>query len=357
MLNPSRRRCQDLPVLMGWFAPTPVAAPILNATAMLGRGRNRLRDFVCQPEPMEQRSTRRPGNLQSGMARGGRSTYKDWGTRNPSWPGIPGFHLEVAYIRADQRLPSMRILVRRRGGEPYIPLVAATVVADDHNRVIPLMPEFVRPQTDPSASADLPADEQKQDCERNASKRWIGLHVSDLVPYRPVFLGDDLCCCHPLCRLLLGHQADFLFVCKPTSHKCLQDFLLESLYHSTGWLRGRNAKRQIESHRYRWQSGVPVRDGGDAVTGTWIEFTIRSQQPDQPEPRQTYYNTFFTSLEVTPDNVAAIARVGRARWKNRERVLQLPGLPRLPPQAQLRPRLRRPRQPARGAQPARLRLA
>ena len=95
------------------------------------RRRHRLRDFVCQPEPMEQRSTRRPGNLQSGMALGCRSTYKDWGARNPSWPGIPGFHLEVVYIRSDQRLPSMRIPVRRSGGEPYIPLPALDRAAGD----------------------------------------------------------------------------------------------------------------------------------------------------------------------------------------------------------------------------------
>ena len=53
---------------MGWFAHTPVAAPILDAAAMIGCRRNRLRDFVYQPEPMERRSIQRPGNLQSGMA-------------------------------------------------------------------------------------------------------------------------------------------------------------------------------------------------------------------------------------------------------------------------------------------------
>ena len=194
-------------------------------------------------------------------------------------------------------------------------MVCPAVVADGHNRVIPLMPEFIGPQTDPSATADLPADEQKQDCERNAVKRWIVLHVNDLAAYCPVFLGDDLYCCHPICQLLLDHKVDFIFVCKPGSHKCLHDFLDTSLYQTTDWLKVRNAKRQIEFHRYRWQSGVPVRDGADAVIGTWIEITIRRQKPDQPEPRQTYYNTFFTSLEVTPDNVAEIARAGRARWK------------------------------------------
>ena len=56
-------------------------------------------------------------------------------------------------------------------------------------------------------------------------------------------------------------------------------------------------------------SGLPVRDSDDALQGTWIEFQI------QRNGERTYYNTFFTSLEVTADTVAEIARLGRARWK------------------------------------------
>ena len=195
-------------------------------------------------------------------------------------------------------------------------MVCPVVVADGHNRVIPLMPEFVQPQHDPAAQdTALTGQRQKQDCERNAIKRWISKHGNDLQPYRPVYLGDDIYSCHPVCKLLQQHQADWIFVCKPASHKCLQDFLHPSLYLSTGWRRVRNAKGHITFHRYRWQTGVPVRDGADAVTGTWIEMTIRRKTPDGTGWKQTYYNSFFTSLEVTPDTVAGIARAGRARWK------------------------------------------
>ena len=211
---------------------------------------------------------------------------------------------------------STRHVGKARTPQYFHSMVCPAVVADGHNRVIPLMPEFIGAHSDPAASdASLTGQRQKQDCERNAAKRWISQHVSNLAAYRPVYLGDDIYCCHPICQLLLDHHTDFLFVCKPASHKCLQDFLHESLYHSTGWLRVRNARHHITYHRYRWQSGVPVRDGADAVTGTWIEFTIRRKAADGSGWQQTYYNTFFTSLEVTAANVAAIARAGRARWK------------------------------------------
>ncbi len=99
-------------------------------------------------------------------------------------------------------------------------MLSATVVAAGHNRVLPLMPEFVQPQQDPAASQpELSEDQRKQDCERNAAKRWLPAHSDELRPYRPVFLGDDLYCCQSLCRLVLDLGADFLFVCKPSSHK------------------------------------------------------------------------------------------------------------------------------------------
>ena len=44
------------------------------------------------------------------------------------------FHLEVEYIRADRRLPSMRIPVRRHGGEPYIPRRLHPAAGDRRHR-------------------------------------------------------------------------------------------------------------------------------------------------------------------------------------------------------------------------------
>ena len=112
-------------------------------------------------------------------------------------------------------------------------------------------------------------------------------------------------------RTLTGDDlgADFLFICKPSSHKTLYKQLPNRRIWSTGWVRTRNQRQQVEHHRYQWRNNVPLRAGDDALKGTWIDFEIcRNGQ-------RTYHNSFFTSLEVTADNVAAIARAGRARWK------------------------------------------
>ena len=189
-------------------------------------------------------------------------------------------------------------------------MLAATVVADGHNRVLPLMPLFVQPQHDPAADQpELDEQQRKQDCERNAAKRWLHAHMPQLRPYRPVLLGDDLYCCQPLCELVTSLGADFLFVCKPSSHKTLYEQLPKRRICSTDWTRTHNRARQVELQRYQWRNDVPVRAGKDALRGTWIDFEIRRNG------KRTYHNSFFTSLTVNADNVAQIARAGRARWK------------------------------------------
>ena len=79
----------------------------------------------------------------------------------------------------------------------------------------PQPPEFVRPR-DGAA---------KQDCERQAAKRWLERHGSRCAPLRPVYLGDDLYACQPVCRAMLDSGGDFLLTAKPASHKTLYEYL------------------------------------------------------------------------------------------------------------------------------------
>ena len=211
---------------------------------------------------------------------------------------------------------STRHLGKAKTPQDFHSMLRPAVAAAGHNRGIPFIPEFIQPRHDPAAGhADLSGQRRKQDCERNAAKRWIASYLHDSDPCRPVPLGDDICCCNPICRLLKKQGADLLCVCLPSSRKCLCDGLHPALPHSSGWLPVRNAKQHLTSHRCRWQRGAPVRDGADAGTGTWIESTIRHNGSDGQGWQQTYCNTFLTSLKVTADNVAAIARAGRARRK------------------------------------------
>ena len=69
-------------------------------------------------------------------------------------------------------------------------MLAAAILADGHNRALPLLPHFVQPQHNPHDGRS--DDERKQDCEGNAAKRWLPAYIDLLRPYRPIILGDDL---------------------------------------------------------------------------------------------------------------------------------------------------------------------
>src|SRR6266571_3439361 len=117
-----------------------------------------------------------------------------------------------------QKLGCPHCLTRRRSNgkvESYHSMLAATVVAPGHAKIVPLMPEFIAPQD----------GAEKQDCERNAVKRWFGRHHARLASLRPVYLGDDLFACQPIATMVKDNGGDFIFTAKESSHTALYDFI------------------------------------------------------------------------------------------------------------------------------------
>jgi len=200
-----------------------------------------------------------------------------------------------------QKLGCPNCLTRERSNgktENYHSLLSATVVAPGHSKVVPLMPEFIATQD----------GAEKQDCERNAVKRWFDKHGARLAPLRPIFLGDDLFACHPVAKMVADAGDDFIFTCKPTSHKTLYDFIdgAELSRHEEK-VRRRATK---ETFRYRWIEAVPIRDGKDSLLVNWIGFEIVDAKG-----KLKYSMAWVTSLPISKDNVAEIVACGRARWK------------------------------------------
>ena len=89
-----------------------------------------------------------------------------------------------------QKLGCPHCLTRKRANgkvESYHAMLAATIVAPGHAMALPLMPAFIAPQD----------GAKKQDCERNAAKRWLATHGARMNALRPIYLGDDLFACQP----------------------------------------------------------------------------------------------------------------------------------------------------------------
>jgi hypothetical protein len=200
-----------------------------------------------------------------------------------------------------RKLGCRHCLTRKRANgktESYHCLLAATVVAPGHTKVVPLMPEFIAPQD----------GAQKQDCERNAAKRWFVAHQARLSPLRPIFLGDDLFACQPVAGMVTDAGYDFIFTAKESSHKTLYAFIAGAeLSRHQEKSRRRNT---TDTFRYRWIEAVPLRDGKDAMLVNWIGFEIIDAKG-----RVTYSSAWIASLPISKHNVAEIVACARARWK------------------------------------------
>ena len=200
-----------------------------------------------------------------------------------------------------QKLGCPNCQTRKRSNgkvESYHSMLAATIVAPGHNMVLPLMPEFIV----------KPDGAEKQDCERNAAKRWLAAHGERVKPLRPIFLGDDLFACQPICQPIVAGGGDFLFTAKPDSHKTLYDFMDGAEIEEMSVTRKEGRKKL--KYRYRWFKGAPLREGKDAMSVNWIGLTILDAKGES-----TYDGAWVTSLNAGRENVADIAACARARWK------------------------------------------
>ena len=180
--------------------------------------------------------------------------------------------------------------------------VIPVVVVPGSGRVIPLAPEFIRPQD----------GKEKQDCENAAAKRWIKDKGAKYSGLGVTLLGDDLYAKQPVCLDVLEKNFNFIFVCKPSSHKWLSEWLAAAdpqqdlhQFSVTQW----TGKKHL-TYTYQYANGVPLKDGEDALLVNWAQLTITNEQGEV-----TFRNSFVSNLTITRENVAAFIQAGRTRWK------------------------------------------
>jgi hypothetical protein len=187
----------------------------------------------------------------------------------------------------------------RSGDTQYFhSVVTPVIVCPGQTHVIPLVPEFVRPQD----------GHDKQDCENAAAKRWLTQHGERFSRLKVTILGDDLYCHQPLCQQLVDHQLNFILVCRPDSHPTLYEHL-EGIDLPTVIVKRWTGKVE-ETWTYRYLNGVPLRDGEDALWVNWCELTV-----SRPDGRLTYHNAFVARYTITDDTVAEMVQARRTRWK------------------------------------------
>jgi hypothetical protein len=181
--------------------------------------------------------------------------------------------------------------------------ITPVLVAPGESRVIVLEPEFIQPQD----------GHEKQDCERNAGKRWLVRQAQHLVGQRVTLLGDDLYCNQPFCEAVLAQRLHFIFTCRPDSHPALYEEvgLLNRIGAVTQYTERHWTGQTHEVWRYRYVNDLPLRAGPGALPVNWCELTIVREDTGE----QLYHNAFATNHRLTDETVAPLVAAGRARWK------------------------------------------
>ncbi len=172
------------------------------------------------------------------------------------------------------------------------------IVSAGRTEVLSLEPEFVLCED----------GESKQDCESAAAKRWLKYKLPEYAFARVVILGDDLYCHQPTCETVLATGHDFIFVCKPSSHKTLYEYLSLSPIEEITLTQGQGKKQRTLT--YRFANALPLRDSPDALHVNWCEVTEQDAKG-----KTLYHNTFATNLHLSSQTVVRVATWGRARWK------------------------------------------
>lgn len=181
-------------------------------------------------------------------------------------------------------------------------LLTAALVTPESRKALVIAPEFISGND----------GNKKQDCELTAAARWLERMGERLSPLGVTIAGDDMFCNQPFIQRLIDADLNYLFVCKPDSHKYLYEWLTIAEHENdmqehvvTHW-----TGREHETTRYRFTNRVPLRDTEDALYANWAEVTVTDK-----DGKQKYHNTFVTNHILEADNIESFIKTARARWK------------------------------------------
>jgi Transposase DDE domain len=189
--------------------------------------------------------------------------------------------------------------VHRNGSITYFhQLLGAAIIHPDVREVIPLMPE-------PIVKQDGTA---KNDCERNAAKRFVAKLRQDHPHLKFIVTEDSLSSNAPHIETLQDHELHYILGIKEGDHAFLfqQVQAAEEAGHVTYYERHDRAAGLV--HRFRFVNDVSLNASNTDVRVNFIEYWEIGQDKVQ-------HFSWVTDLRVTKRNVFHLMRGGRARWK------------------------------------------
>ena len=181
----------------------------------------------------------------------------------------------------------------------YHQMLGAVLIHPERRQVLPLMPEPIIQQDGTT----------KNDCERNAAKRFFPAFRAEHPHLPVVVVGDGLNSNAPLIRELQDLRIRFVLVAHPSDHAFVFAQLEDRFREGKAETLTSYAEATRTWFHYRWVNGLPLNESNQDVPVNLLEYwEIRDGDI-------VYSNSWVTDIPVTAEQVELLVRGGRARWK------------------------------------------
>ena len=180
--------------------------------------------------------------------------------------------------------------------------LGSCLVHPDHKVVIPLSPE-------PIQKSD---GQEKNDCERNASKRLLKRFRREHPHMKAIIVEDALAANAPHIKELKKHDLRYIIGAKPQGNA----FLFSQAKEAAGTELTVTDESGV-IHRFRFVNNLPLNESNQDARVNFIEYWEESAKATRQKGAVTAVKhfTWITDILVTHDNVFTLMRGGRARWK------------------------------------------
>lgn len=177
----------------------------------------------------------------------------------------------------------------------YHQMLGACIVHPEKSNVIPLCPEII--QNKDGAT--------KNDCERNACKRFIENFRREHPHLKVIVVEDALASNGPHIQLLEQNNMKYIIGAKPGDHKFLFDTIDSS--EDAKYYAFKDEKGFI--HQFRYINDIALNKSHPNLKVNFLEY----MQTD-PKGKETKFS-WVTNIQIDEKNVYQIMRGGRSRWK------------------------------------------
>lgn len=175
-------------------------------------------------------------------------------------------------------------------------MLGGAIVHPERKVVIPLAPEPIIRQD----------GESKNDCERNAAKRFLAKLRQDYPRLPFIIVEDALSANAPHIAELKRHKLRFILGVKPGDHKYLFDYVAQA--HLGGQTTEFEVQKKGITHRFRFLNDVPLNESNPEVRVNFLEYW-------EIKGGKTQHFTWITDFTISRYNAFDLMRGGRARWK------------------------------------------